>query len=221
MGTDSLAPTIVVLDLDGVILKTNLIKYRAMLGLFIEYQAEQSPISAYILAHGGVPRREKLGAILREIVGITPTEAILAPYLVRYAAALEHELAIAPMVEGIGAFLAAGEHTFYVSSSAPEHEVQQQLATRNLRPYFAAIYGGQTPKATALRQICAAHPTATVLFFGDALGDLLAAQAVGVPFVGVINERDNFAGERVIKLADFATPALVQQAMQQALTKPR
>lgn len=214
-------PTVVVLDLDGVILKTNLIKYRAMLGLFTEYQAEQSPISAYILAHGGVPRREKLAAILREIVGVPPTDKILTTYLARYAAALEHELAIAPMVEGIGAFLAAGEHTFYVSSSAPEHEVQQQLATRNLLPYFTAIYGGQTPKAAALRQICAAHPTAAVLFFGDAMGDLLAARAVGVPFVGVINEGDNFAEERVVKLTDFATLALVKQALQQALNNPR
>jgi len=210
-------PTVVILDLDGVILKTNLIKYRAMLALFADYPAQQSRISLYILAHGGVPRREKLATLLRDHIGIAPTEEILADYLARYATALEHELAIAPMVEGIREFLAAGGYTFYVSSSAPEHEVQQQLARRHLRPYFAAIYGGQTPKAEALRQIRAAHPTAPIIFFGDALGDLVAAQAVGIPFVGVVNEGDNFAAERVVKLADFATPALVAQAMQQAL----
>ncbi|MFZ4662797.1 MAG: hypothetical protein ACOYNY_37675 [Caldilineaceae bacterium] len=75
---------VVVLDLDGVILKTNLIKYRAMLSLFAEYPMQREPISDYILVRGGVPRRDKLTGILREIVGVEPTPALIADYLERY-----------------------------------------------------------------------------------------------------------------------------------------
>ena len=147
--------SVVVLDLDGVILKTNLVKYRAMLSLFAEYGPLQERISEYILARGGVPRREKFIGILRDIISITPTEALLDSYLQRYANALEYELAVAPMVEGVAHFLAASGYTFYVSSSAPESEVDHQLARRNLKAYFTAVYGAQTPKDAALGQVVA------------------------------------------------------------------
>ncbi|MCX6045411.1 MAG: HAD hydrolase-like protein [Chloroflexi bacterium] len=209
--------SVVVLDLDGVILKTNLIKYRAMLALFSEYSELQSHISEYILARGGVPRREKFAGILRELIGTPPTEALLVSYSKRYASALEHELAVAPLVEGVANFLAAGGRTFYVSSSAPESEVQHQLEIRNLSPYFFALYGAQTPKAEALRQVVLAHPASVIVFFGDAMSDLIAAQAAGVAFVGVVNERDNFADRCSVKLADFATLSRVEDCIQSAL----
>ncbi|MBX3013945.1 MAG: HAD family hydrolase [Caldilineaceae bacterium] len=210
--------TVVVLDLDGVILKTNLIKYRAMLALFAEYSALQPSISAYILAHGGVPRREKLATILRDFVKTTPTDPLLNRYLERYAHALEAELARAPLVEGVAAFLAAGGCPFYVSSAAPEAEVALQLERRQLHTYFTHIYGAQTPKAEAVRQVAAAHPTAPLVFFGDAVGDWLAAQATGVAFVAVINERDNFAQQAVVKLRDFTQPEQVERCIQKAFS---
>ena len=67
----------VVLDLDGVILKTNLIKYRAMLSLFAAYPDLQPSISDYILAHRGILRREKLRTILRDLLQTPPTAALL------------------------------------------------------------------------------------------------------------------------------------------------
>lgn len=208
--------SVVVLDLDGVILKTNFIKYRAMLSLFADYGDLQGRISDYILAQGGVPRREKFIEILRNIIGTTPTEPLLTNYLQRYAHALEYELAIAPLVDGVADFLVARSHTFYVSSSAPDAEVARQLARRNLSHYFATVYGLQTPKAEALRQIVAAHPTATVVFFGDSVGDWEAAQEAGVGFVGVVNERDNFVGQSVVKLNNFMRTPVIEECMQRA-----
>lgn len=211
--------SVVVLDLDGVILKTNLIKYRAMLSLFAAYQDLQPRISEYILAHGGVPRREKLATILRDLIGITPTETLLASYLQRYASALEYELAVAPMVEGVATFLAAGGHRFYVNSSAPEVEVYRQLEQRHLIHYFTKIYGAQTAKAEALRQIVATHPETTIVFLGDSVGDLKAAQEVGVAFVAVINERDNFTQQDLVKLSDFNQLTAVEHCIKNALQR--
>ncbi len=209
---------IVVLDLDGVILRTNLVKYRAMLSLFTEYKELQPRISDYILMHGGVPRREKFVTILNDILGITPPEPLVTNYLNRYANALEHELAVAPLVEGVAEFLAAGGHIFYVSSSAPESEVHLQLHRRNLTSYFTNVYGSQTTKAEALRQIASAHPGAAIVFFGDSIGDLIAAQETKVAFVGVVNERDNFTNQPVVKLADFSTPSQIEVCVQNALS---
>ena len=209
--------SIVVLDMDGVILKTNFIKHRAMLSLFSEYTEFSSRISEYILTHGGIPRRDKFIEILGNILKIVPSEALIDGYLRRYASALEHEITISPMVEGVREFLSADEYTFYVSSSAPESEVHHQLESRNLNTYFSAIYGLQTPKAEALRQIVIANPKSAVVFFGDSIGDWEAAQKAGVAFVAVINERDNFQTQSVVKLKDFTAMSQVKIAIEKAL----
>ena len=74
----------IVLDLDGVILMTNLSKYCAMLFLFAAHPDQQPSISNYMLAHGGVPRREKLSTILRDLLQPPPTAALLTHDLQRY-----------------------------------------------------------------------------------------------------------------------------------------
>jgi len=54
----------VVLDLDGVIVKSNFVKHDAMLSLFDAYPEKHHQISSYILANGGV-RRDLKPPVLR------------------------------------------------------------------------------------------------------------------------------------------------------------
>lgn len=203
----------VVFDLDGVIVKTNFVKHAAMVSLFADHPDQQGAISSFILSNGGVPRRTKLAHLLQHALGAEPTEALLAEYLQRYAAQLEHQLAAAPMVEGVAQFIACYPAPGYVCSSAPEAEVHQQLSRRALGSHLAAVYGGDTPKPDALRAIAASHPSQPVAFFGDSVGDYEAARKAGVAFVGVVCERDNFKGLPVVKLRDFAHRATVEQAL--------
>lgn len=210
----------IVLDLDGVILKSNFIKHKAMLSLFDDHPSKRARISAYNLANGGVRRDHKLRHILTYILETPPTAGMLAHYLTRYAVALEHQLALAPLVDGVKDFLAGGKHPFYVSSSAPEAEVHEQLARRGLVSYFTAIFGADTPKVSALRQVTARHPGMVPIFFGDAVGDWEAACAAGVKFIAVVCERDNFTGRPVTKLTDFSSLETVYASIQSALIAP-
>lgn len=218
-GLESSHPTrkpVVVLDLDGVIIRSNFVKHRSMLALFADYPDKCAAIDAYILDNGGVARRDKLMAILETIVGVEATQERLAQYLARYAKSLEASLAVAPLVEGIKAFAARGDHAFYVSSTAPEEEVRDQLVRNGLLHCFAGVYGSHTPKAKALAEISKQHPNEEIVFFGDSLGDLDAAREARVAFVGVTNERDNFKGIDVVKLEDFGSPEAVNHAMRAA-----
>jgi beta-phosphoglucomutase-like phosphatase (HAD superfamily) len=124
----------VVLDLDGVIVKSNFVKHDAMLSLFDAYPEKHHQISSYILANGGVRRDLKLRHILKNIIDVPLAEDSLSSCLSKYARRLENLLAGAPMVEGVATFLADREQSFcfYVSSSAPEAEVQNQLSRRGL-----------------------------------------------------------------------------------------
>lgn len=203
----------VVFDLDGVIVKTNFVKHDAMVSLFADHPDRQAAISEFILSNGGVPRRAKLAHLLQHVLRVEPTEALLVEYLHRYAAQLEHRLAVAPMVEGVAQFIAQCPASRYVCSSAPEAEVHQQVSRRALGRHLAAVYGGNTPKSDALRAMAAAHANQPVVFFGDSVGDYEASCKAGVVFVGVVCERDNFEGLPVVKLRDFAHRATVEQAM--------
>jgi phosphoglycolate phosphatase-like HAD superfamily hydrolase len=206
----------VVLDLDGVIVKSNFAKYQTMLSLFAEYRNHYAEISAYILANIGARRDIKIRHILENIVGSREGEEAVASYLSRYADALERVLAEVPLVEGVAQFIANSKYTFYVSSSSPESEVHEQLARHKLDMYFADVYGQETRKEEALRQIAARHSGAAVVFFGDSASDLAAALEADVSFVAVINEHDSFAGVQVEKLVDFTSMAAVEMHMQKA-----
>lgn len=217
--TPTMCASPVVFDLDGVIVETHLVKYRAMLSLFGDQTDQQDAIARYILANGGVSRRIKLAYLLKNHVCTEPTEALLSDYLQRYAARLAHELATAPMVPGVEPFIARYPAARYVCSSAPEAEVHDQITRRSLARHFAAVYGSDTPKSTALRAIAATHPGQPIVFFGDSVGDWEAARQAGVAFVGVTRERDNFQGLPVLKLQDFTSPEIVQATILQAIAQ--
>ena len=80
--------------MDGVILKTNLTKYRAMLALFSSFPDHRERISQYILDRNGVRRDLKILGIHSEILGSALTDAELKGYLDRYAIGLEEELVL-------------------------------------------------------------------------------------------------------------------------------
>ena len=117
---------------------------------------------------------------------------------------LEHQLAVAPMVEGVAEFIACYPAARYVCSSAPEAEVHAQVSRRSLGRHMAAIYGSNTRKSDALRSIAASHPDQPVVFFGDSVGDYEASCLASTAFVGVVCERENFQDIPVVKVQDFA-----------------
>ena len=85
------------------------------------------------------------------------------------------------------------------------------------RIYFTKVYGSTTAKADALYAIRAVHRDSPIVFFGDAVGDWEAAQTAAVAFIAVVNERDNFGDQPVIKLWSFADLAEVEACLGRAL----
>lgn len=205
---------VVVLDLDGVVVCSNAVKRRAMLGMFADHPAHAAAIESYVAANPGARRDCKIRHILEQILKVHAGEDVMATYLARYASDLVEGLAAAPLVAGIDAFLAGGKHPFYVSSTAPEAEIALQLERRGLSRYFAAIFGATTPKADALRRVRDRHPGSPVVFFGDSMSDWEAARDAGVAFVGVTSDGNTLGDLPVPRLADFTNPAAIRECMQ-------
>jgi len=213
------AASAIVLDMDGVLLRTNDAKYRAMLGLFEGYPAKTGAISQFILRSGGVPRAEKLKHILESIVGIVASEAAVHEYLVKYEHALEGALSAASFVPGVKHFLSDCECPIYLCSSAPAGEEARQVSARHLQGCFAEVFDGRTPKDEALKHIAHRHGHKGIVFFGDSLGDLIAAQSAGVSFVAVVAEWDNFVEHTVVKLRDFTDREAIRRCISEAKIK--
>jgi phosphoglycolate phosphatase-like HAD superfamily hydrolase len=208
----------IALDMDGVLFRSNDAKFRAMLGLFHRYPEKAEAISEFILRNGGVPRAVKLTHILESIIGVPASDAVLDEHLARYEEALERQLSQASLVPGVKEFLSTCECPLYLCSSAPSAEVSRQLAARNLRDHFAETFDGRTPKEVALKRLADRHGKASVVFFGDSLGDLSAARSAEVAFVAVVAEWDNFAQQKVVKLRDFTDRRAIQRCISEAST---
>jgi len=200
-----------VFDMDGVILLSNEIKHQALLRLFEDHSGHLDRISAYNRSAGGVPRAQKFRHIWERILGreYSPqTEEVLSA---RYVALLGKGLLEAPLMEGIESFLSGNDLPKYVCSAAPQEEVELQIRHHRLRYHFAHLYGAPVAKCEALADIIArvgCEPR-QVLFFGDALADLEAAEAAGTTFVGVVRERNNFGNVRCPTLTDFQNALLI------------
>lgn len=206
----------IVLDLDGVLLQTNFVKHSAMLSLFDVDDNRKAEISQYILSNGGVRRDHKMLHILRMILKISEPERVLPKYLESYSVKLERELLSAPLIPGVQEFVRNSPYTFYVSSSAPEPEIDVQLRSRALLGHFEAVFGATTPKSDALSHVRAKWAPLRPVFFGDSLSDMEASAATHTPFVAVIYERDNFGSVPVKKLRDFTSTDHVQECINAA-----
>jgi histidinol phosphatase-like enzyme len=148
--TNTMSIGAVVFDLDGVIVKTNFVKYAAMLSLFADHPEQQGAISEFILSNGGVPRRAKLAHLLQNNLCTEPTDALLSEYLRRYAIQLEHQLAVRQWLK---ASRSSSLATHRPATSARQRQkprsTNKSLAGRSVAT--CAVYGSTTPSRCTAR----------------------------------------------------------------------
>jgi phosphoglycolate phosphatase-like HAD superfamily hydrolase len=109
----------------------------------------------------------------------------------RFATAVVDAVVASPEVPGAGALLEALQERgrrCYVASGTPEEELIEIVARRKLTPFFHTVRGSPAEKADILRELSTlhGHDLGHCIMLGDALSDYKAANAVGMPFMGVV-----------------------------------
>lgn len=184
----------ILFDFDGVLCDSNGLKGDAFAALYAGEAPEvQAAIRAFHHANGGMPRREKLRRFECDILGRAADEARIDALVDRFAAVVEQAVVRCPAIPGAAAFLAAhaGRLPLFVISATPHAEMQRIVDARGLRGCFAEVYGSPPGKAETASSIITRHGfrRERVVFVGDAVQDITAATALGLPFVGV-RDRD-------------------------------
>jgi phosphoglycolate phosphatase-like HAD superfamily hydrolase len=181
-------------DFDGVIVDSHTVKTRAFAALYADDHPEiVEAVMAYHNAHGGMSRYKKFDHFERALLGREPSAGRIAELGERFAGAVVEAVVASPEIPGAGELLSAlrrRETPCYVASGTPEEELRQIVKRRQLEGFFRAVRGSPAEKAEILAELCERHrhDVARCLMVGDAMTDYVAAQAVGMPFLGVVKQ---------------------------------
>jgi phosphoglycolate phosphatase-like HAD superfamily hydrolase len=202
-------------DCDGVILQSNRIKTDAFRVAALAYgEGPAEALVAHHVAHGGISRRRKFQHFFDAILGRAPREGEVEALLDAFARSVAEGLAHCPTVPGIEDALHALSRrgwTLYVISGGDPDEIRAALRSRGLLSYFADVYGGATPKRSAIAKIMETAPSPSAMFWGDSREDYLSAVAAGVPFTYVSGtsewvDASSTLPPDTVRIADFTDP---------------
>lgn len=185
----------IIFDFDGVILESVDIKAKAFAAIYKD--AEPAKIEAvvqYQLLHGGVSRRDKFIYFESELFGRSPDSAVIDSLCRRYTEIVLDKVMACPFVPGAMGFLeeAHGKLPLHVVSGTPQSELELIVEKRGLRGYFHDVIGAPTRKAHAFDAIAreGGHAAESVLTVGDSITEYMAALELGMPFLGIVPERE-------------------------------
>ena len=194
----------VVLDFDGVILDSAVIKTVAFAELFKEEDpAHQRLILEHHRAHAGISRYEKFRWAYREALK-RPLDAAGERVLgERYNAIVEAKVLAAPFIPGALEFLRSCRLPLFVASGTPEDELRRIVERRGLAPFFRGVFGSPRRKDAILAGIASdlGIPGSSLAMVGDAMTDYEGARSCGAAFIGIVpaGEENSFpAGTTVI-----------------------
>ncbi|MFJ5431523.1 HAD family hydrolase [Pectobacterium actinidiae] len=174
-----------IFDCDGVILDSNQLKLNAMENALGQYPVQyvQSCLD-YFSKNFGRSRYLHVEHFLKNIIQCKPEnyqneyDDILNKYA-GYCTLLYKE---AEINTGFIEFIQQVKIDKFVASGSDEDELRNVFSERGLDIYFSEIYGSPESKTNNVKKILERGYT-KALMFGDALGDLVAAEKNKIDFI--------------------------------------
>lgn len=188
----------VILDFDGVILESVEIKTEGFRRLFQDYPDHLERIVQLHRANTGLSRYEKFRIIYRDFLKKPLSDGEITHLDRAFSELVLTEVLSCPFVPGAQEFLAhaAGHWPLFVVSGTPHDELCEIVQRRGLARYFRQVYGSPRSKKVLLREILRVNGMGSreLVFIGDGLADLHAAEAVRIPLIGRVckGERNPF-----------------------------
>ncbi len=186
-----LPPKLMIFDFDGVILDSANIKVCAYTTIYADEDPRKlEALVEHCRLHGGITRRTKFAYYEREFFGRTADATAVEGLCRRYSDVVLQAVLDCEFVEGVEQLLrrANGKVQMHVVSGTPEDELQHIVQRRGLASYFDSVRGAPADKRDIFTRIIneAGCAKSQALAIGDSKTELLAAQEVGIPFLGIV-----------------------------------
>lgn len=180
-----MAPLVIILDFDGVIVESNNIKTEVFEDIFRAWPEHFDAMMAYHHEHVSVTRFEKF-KYLQSRLGIQSSDFV-AGIAAEFSRRMLERMKGVAEVPGAAHFLRRFSSLLplYLASVTPEEELAAILDLRGYRHYFRGVYGCPPwTKPAAIGDILLREkaPPERALFIGDSAGDQRAAALQNVPF---------------------------------------
>jgi phosphoglycolate phosphatase-like HAD superfamily hydrolase len=192
---------IVIFDVNGVLIDSNLTNAWAMGEAFTDDYDLQKHIAAFYLTLTGIDRGTKIRRIQEKIIG-RPFDA--GEYKLRWERAKSiggmsmRSASLIPGCREVLDELGKQNITRVALSNTPVDELRKCLSVQKLDNRFEVIRGGgDWPKTESLSRLLKEfrYNPGKCLLIGDGKGDLAAARQMGVPFVAIDPDTGEFDGE--------------------------
>jgi phosphoglycolate phosphatase-like HAD superfamily hydrolase len=220
----------VVFDFDGVILESVDVKTEAFRRLFQDYPDQMDRIVEFHRHNTGLSRYEKFRIIYRDFLKKPLCDKEVKELDRAFSELVVGEVISCPFVPGAQEFLdyTACHWPLFVVSGTPHDELRAIVQARGLAGYFRQVLGSPNGKEVLLSEVVRGNglDSSGVVFIGDSLVDLRAADAVGVFFIGrahkvECNPFPESVAQVVIDLRDLMCrwPRIMAQLSQQRVSR--
>lgn len=181
---------IIIYDFDGVILHTDLLKYKIFKFLFIKQKKEiKNKILNYHFLNQGINRRVKFQYICKKILKQKNFRKKSLELEIKFKKELKKKIYSTKFALGAIKslkFLNRNNIPCYVATGVKQQEINKIILNLKIKKYFKKIYGYPKKKENILKIIKNKEKVkySSMYFIGDSVSDLIAAQKRKVNFLG-------------------------------------
>lgn len=178
---------IIIFDCDGVILDVNNLKSDAFGKVVSHYPAlVVESFVEHCRNTFGVSRYVKFEEFFTLFAKEPYNEKLYRKFLSDYAQLCQDIYTNANMTLGALELLTQlnfSNKKLYVASGSDEKELNNAFAEKGLIKYFTKVYGSPKTKLECVENILKEYNKSEVVFIGDAISDMKAANSVGIDFI--------------------------------------
>jgi phosphoglycolate phosphatase-like HAD superfamily hydrolase len=209
-------PRLIFLDFDGVIMDSMGLKLDSYCHAFEGCGFGREAIRKLQLATAGMSRYKTIPLMYESLAGEPMPERLYQEALARFGAHDEASRGKMTLKKGTAEFLRATLAQglpLAIITGTPQEVIDKTMEHFDLRKYFARVCGAPGSKLQHMERLLGEFglEPGQVIFVGDAIKDQEAADALGIPFVGVNNGDDPFKPEEIsaeIRSLDELLPLL-------------
>jgi len=176
---------VIILDCDGVVFDSNLLKVKAFEKALQNYSIETvKAFSQYFQNNFGTSRYFLVKVFIKEFLNQDFDEKLYQEILENYGFFCVQLYKESSFTKNFLEFIKYyKDKKFYIASGGDEKELNEVFSVRGINHYFEEICGSPRKKSDLIDYIINKHPEQKILMIGDAKSDFLASQINHIDFI--------------------------------------